>query len=53
MNTATSFSESILQTLGGDTEAAAEYANMAVTDMSDKQKSVRLKRIELYQRCAA
>ena len=53
MNTVTSFSASLLQSLGGDTEAAAEYANMAVTDMSDKQKSVRLKRIELYQRCAA
>ena len=53
MNTVTSFSASLLQSLGGDTEAAAEYANMAITDMSDKQKSVRLKRIELYQRCAA
>ena len=53
MNTVTSFSASLLQSLGGDTEAAAKYADMAVTDMSDKQKSVRLKRIELYQRCAA
>ena len=35
MNTVTSFSASLLQSLGGDTEAAAEYANMAVTDMSD------------------
>ena len=47
------FSASLLQSLGGDTEAAAKYADMAITDMSDKQKSVRLKRIELYQRCAA
>lgn len=53
MNTVTSFSASLLQSLGGDTEAAAKYADMAVTDMSDKQKSVRLKRVELYQRCAA
>ena len=53
MDTVTSFSASLLQSLGGDTEAAAKYADMAVTDMSDKQKSVRLKRIELYQRCAA
>ena len=53
MNTVTSFSASLLQSLGGDTAAAAKYADMAVTDMSDKQKSVRLKRIELYQRCAA
>ena len=35
METVTSFSASLLQSLGGDTEAAAEYANMAVTDMSD------------------
>ena len=53
METVTSFSASLLQSLGGDTEAAAKYADMAITDMSDKQKSVRLKRIELYQRCAA
>ena len=53
MSTVTSFSASLLQSLGGDTTAAAKYADMAVTDMSDKQKSVRLKRIELYQRCAA
>lgn len=53
MSTVTSFSASLLQSLGGDTEAAVEYADMAVTDMSDKQKSVRLKRIELCQRCAA
>ncbi len=53
METVTSFSASLLQSLGGDTNAAAEKANLAITDMSDKQKSVRLKRIELYQRCAA
>lgn len=35
METVTSFSASLLQSLGGDTNAAAEYANMAITDMSD------------------
>lgn len=35
MNTVTSFSASLLQSLGGDTEAATKYADMAVTDMSD------------------
>ena len=35
MDTVTSFSASLLQSLGGDTEAAAKYADMAITDMSD------------------
>lgn len=35
MNTVTSFSASLLQSLGGDTESAVEYADMAITDMSD------------------
>ena len=35
METVTSFSASLLQSLGGDTEKAAEYANTAITDMSD------------------
>ena len=35
MNTVTSFSASLLQGLGGDTAAAVEIANMAITDMSD------------------
>ena len=35
MNTVTSFSASLLQSLGGDTESAAKYADMAITDMSD------------------
>lgn len=35
METVTSFSASLLQSLGGDTEAAAEKANLAITDMSD------------------
>nr|MCR5584556.1 PblA [Lachnospiraceae bacterium] len=35
METVTSFSASLLQSLGGDTEAAAEYAQTAIVDMSD------------------
>ena len=35
METVTSFSASLLQSLGGDTEKAAQYADMAITDMSD------------------
>lgn len=35
MDTVTSFSASLLQSLGGDTEAAADMANVAITDMSD------------------
>lgn len=35
MNTVTSFSASLIQSLRGNTGAAAEYANMAITDMSD------------------
>ena len=35
METVTSFSASLLQSLDGDTEAAAKYADMAITDMSD------------------
>lgn len=35
METVTSFSASLLQSLGGDTKKAAEYADRAVIDMSD------------------
>lgn len=35
MQTVTSFSASLLQSLDGDTEAAAEIAHMAIVDMSD------------------
>lgn len=35
METVTSFSASLLQSLGGDTAKAAAYADRAVTDMSD------------------
>ena len=35
METVTSFSASLLQSLGGDTKKAATYADMAITDMAD------------------
>nr|DAR07953.1 MAG TPA: tail tape measure protein [Caudoviricetes sp.] len=35
METVTSFSASLLQSMGNDTEAAAEKADQAITDMSD------------------
>ena len=35
MDTVTGFSASLLQSLGGDTKKAAEYGNLAVTDMAD------------------
>lgn len=35
METVTSFSASLLQSLGGDTKAAADKADQAITDMSD------------------
>ena len=35
METGSSFSASLLQSLGGDTAAAAKYGDMAITDMAD------------------
>lgn len=35
MQTATSFGASLIESLGGDTKKAAEYANRAIIDMSD------------------
>lgn len=35
MSTVTSFSASLIQSLGGDTKKAAEYANSAIIDMAD------------------
>ena len=35
MENVTAFSASLLQSLGGDTKAAADYANQAMIDMSD------------------
>ena len=35
MERETYFSASLIQSLGGDTQKAADYADMAITDMSD------------------
>lgn len=35
MDTVTAFSASLLQSLGGDTAKAAQYADLAITDMAD------------------
>lgn len=35
MEQATNFSASLIQSLGGDTQAAAQYADLAIRDMSD------------------
>lgn len=56
MEQATSFSASLIQSLGGDTQAAANYADLAIRDMSDRPMQsrsciVRLKRIEPCQGC--
>ena len=40
METVTSFSASLIQSLGGDTQKAAEYADMAITDMSDNSSKM-------------
>ena len=40
METVTGFSASLLQSLDGDTKAAAEKANVAITDMSDNAKKM-------------
>lgn len=40
METVTSFSASLLQSLGGDTEAAASAADMAITDMADNSNKL-------------
>ena len=40
METVTSFSASLLQSLGGDTEKAADAANMAVIDMADNMNKM-------------
>lgn len=40
MDAVTSFSASLLQSLGGDTAAAAEYADMAITDMADNSNKM-------------
>ena len=56
MEQATAFSASLIQSLGGDTQKAASYADLAIKDMSDRPMQshciVRLKRIEPCQGCA-
>ena len=57
METVTGFSASLLQSLGGDTQKAAEKADTAIRDMSDNANKVvilkrRLKRlIQLFATC--
>lgn len=40
MNTATTFAASLVSSLGGDTEQAAELANIAISDMSDNSNKM-------------
>ena len=40
METVTSFSASLLQSLGGDTQQAAKVADMAITDMADNSNKM-------------
>ena len=40
METVTSFSAALLQSLGGDTEAAAKQADLAITDMADNENKM-------------
>ena len=40
METVTSFSASLLQSLGGDTKKAAEYADLAISDMADNSNKM-------------
>lgn len=40
MNTATAFAASLVSSLGGDTEQAAELANTAISDMSDNSNKM-------------
>jgi len=51
METSIQSAAALINSLGGDQAKAAELMNMSIIDMSDKM-SVRVKRIELYQRCA-
>lgn len=41
MSTVTGFSASLLQSLGGDTEKAADVSNMALIDMADNANKMR------------
>lgn len=52
MDTSIQSAAALINSLGGDQEKAAELMDMSITDMSDKML-VRVKRVELYQRCEA
>lgn len=55
MDTVTSFSASMIQSVGGDTAKAAELSNMAITDMSDNANKMGTSMdsiIETYQSLA-
>lgn len=55
MNTVTSFSASMIASVGGDTAKAAELSNMAITDMSDNANKMGTSMdtvIETYQSLA-
>lgn len=51
METSIQSAAALINSLEGDQTKAAELMDMSITDMSDKML-VRVKRIELYQRCA-
>lgn len=50
MQNVTSFSASLLQSVAGDTEMAADIANMAMIDMSDNANKMR-NRYVFYSKC--
>lgn len=50
MQNVTSFSASLLQSVAGDTERAADIANMAMIDMSDNANKMR-NRYVCYSKC--
>ena len=52
METSIQSAASLISSLDGDQAKAAEIMNMSIIDMSDKML-VRVKRVELYQRCEA
>ena len=52
METSIQSAASLINSLDGDQEKASKLMNMSITDMADKML-VRIKRVELYQRCEA
>ena len=51
METVTSFSASLLQSLDGDTKAAAKYADMAITDMADNANKMGTSMESIHNAC--